>query len=319
MSKKDTSMKALLSKNEVFADACNQYFFHGENVVSPECLKELDSTELALPFGKSDRESVANQKYRDLLKHYTVKSDSKSVYCIFGIEAQSKVHYAMPVRNLLYDAMHLSKQVADTSRKHKEQKKSKGSAIEEITSAEYLSGFYKTDKIIPVLTLVVYLGVKPWDGPTSLSEMYTETDERILQHVMDYKMHILDLTHCNEEEISRFCDELFQVTTFVKSSETGKELKEKVIQSERFSHVSREVIDVVQNFTRYHFEGNGGKEDDAMCKGLIELREEGKAEGKADLLEQLMAGGLNKEQLMKALDVTSEGFDKMLLREPVEA
>lgn len=34
---------------------------------------------------------------------------------------------------------------------------------------EYLSGFYKEDRISPVVTLVVHFGAEEWDGPVSLS------------------------------------------------------------------------------------------------------------------------------------------------------
>ncbi len=325
MGRKDASMKTLLSKNEVFADACNQYFFHGKNVVKPESLRELDPTEIVLPFGKVDKEATANQKYRDILKLCTVKTDSKCTYCIIGMEAQSKIHYAMPVRNLLYDAMHLTKQVADKAKQHKEERKSKGKKGG-VSSDEYLSGFYKTDKLLPVLTLVVYLGTHAWDGPTSLREMYAEIDEELLEHVADYKMNLFDLTHQSDEEIGRFCNDLFQITTFVKYSGNFKEFKESVVQKERFSHVSREAIDVVQNFTNYRFKADDGKEEQDVCKAIMDLQDEARTEGKLEgkmeaaqeILQKFLAAGMDEKELQRMLSVTPEEFEKMLHWVPVE-
>lgn len=315
-------MKALLSKNEVFADACNQYFFHGNKVVKPEELVELDPTEIALPYGKISGEANTNQKYRDILKLCTVKADTNCTYCIFGIEAQSNIHYAMPVRNLLYDALHLTKQVTEIAREHNEHRKSKGGKKAGISADEYLSGFYKTDKITPVLTLVVYLGEKEWDGPRSLREMYAKVDQEFLHYAMDYKLHLLDLSHLANQELERFCNDLFQVATFVKYADSGKELVANVAQNERFIHVSREAIDVVQSFTKYRFETEDGKEGNDVCKGLIELKEEGRAEGKIeavqDILQKLLSGGASEEDLQRMLSVTPEEFNKMLRREPVE-
>ncbi len=37
---------------------------------------------------------------------------------------------------------------------------------------EILSGIKKTDALIPVITVVVYYGEKPWDGATSLHGMW---------------------------------------------------------------------------------------------------------------------------------------------------
>ncbi len=326
MGKKDASMKALLSKNEVFADACNQYFFHGKNVVKPDLLQELDPAEVVLPFGKEGKEAVLHQRYRDLLKLCTVKTDSKCTYCIFGIEAQSKVHYAMPVRSLMYDAMHLSKQVTEKARMHRKQRKSKGKELEEISSEEYLSGFYKTDKIIPVLTLVVYLGTDAWDGPRSLREMYEETEEEILKHVTDYRLNLLDLTHCDDEEINRFCIDLFQVTAFVKCSKSKDDFKKNIIHKEKFMHVSREAIDVVQSFTNYRFKMEDGKEEENMCQaldeiladekaeGIIEGKIEGKAEATKTILQKFLAAGMEEKEIRRMLAVSPEEFDRMLQR-----
>lgn len=52
LSKKDTISKIYMSKNEIFADAVNFYFFDGKQTVRPEHLRELSPEELALPYGK---------------------------------------------------------------------------------------------------------------------------------------------------------------------------------------------------------------------------------------------------------------------------
>lgn len=35
----------------------------------------------------------------------TVMTDDKAAYVLFGVEAQTDIHYAMPVRNVIYDAL----------------------------------------------------------------------------------------------------------------------------------------------------------------------------------------------------------------------
>ena len=34
-------------------------------------------------------------------------------------------------------------------------------------SAEFLSGFYREDRLIPIITVVVYFGADSWDAPKS--------------------------------------------------------------------------------------------------------------------------------------------------------
>ena len=115
----DTVTKAYMKDNSVFADAFNYLIYGGEAVVDPKQLQELDTTEIALPFGSQDEEGKqpeeAVQKYRDVLKSAIIKQDDEAAYILLGIENQTDIHYAMPVRNMIYDALQYGKQVTDTA------------------------------------------------------------------------------------------------------------------------------------------------------------------------------------------------------------
>ena len=77
----------------------------------------------------------------------------------------SRVHYAMPVKKILYDSMQYARQV---TKAHNQEKGNKPS------SGEFLSGFYKTDRLIPVVTLVIYLKFK-----TKISRRKREESKKI--------------------------------------------------------------------------------------------------------------------------------------------
>ena len=113
----DTVTKAYMKENTVFADAFNYLIYGGKTVVNPTQLKELDTTEIALPFGAQNENRTqpddAVQKYRDVLKSAVIKQDGEAAYILLGIENQTDIHYAMPVRNIIYDALQYGKQVAD--------------------------------------------------------------------------------------------------------------------------------------------------------------------------------------------------------------
>ena len=49
--------------------------------------------------GRAGKKTDAVQKYRDILKSAVIKQDEKMSYVLLGIENQTDVHYAMPVRN----------------------------------------------------------------------------------------------------------------------------------------------------------------------------------------------------------------------------
>ena len=86
----DTVTKAYMKDNSVFADAFNYLIYGGEAVVDPKQLQELDTTEVALPFGSQDEEGKqpeeAVQKYRDVLKSAIIKQDDEAAYILLGIE-----------------------------------------------------------------------------------------------------------------------------------------------------------------------------------------------------------------------------------------
>lgn len=44
------------------------------------------------------------QKYRDVFKRLAAMEDDNAAYLLIGIENQTYIHYAMPVKDMLYDA-----------------------------------------------------------------------------------------------------------------------------------------------------------------------------------------------------------------------
>ena len=164
MGKKDTQTKKFMSDPKHFADAFNSSVFKGRQVVKADSLslQEMDPTELGIVI-TDDAKDIA-QKVRDVLKKSIIMNDGKTAYLILGIENQSEVHYAMPVKNLIYDALNYGQQVNRIAALHRKEKDVK-------TGAEYLSGFCKTDKIMPIITLTVYFGAKEWDAPRCLKEL----------------------------------------------------------------------------------------------------------------------------------------------------
>ncbi len=151
--------------------------------------------------------------------------DGNAIYLILGIENQSKAHYAMAVKNMAYDALNYAKQVMEAKRSRKG---------ETMTSEEFLSGFSKDDKLIPVITLVVYFGAEPWDGPTSLHKMFETQDERILKFVPNYEINLIQPAMISDEDFPKFRTELGRVLEYIKYSKDKKTLQKRVHQEAEF-------------------------------------------------------------------------------------
>lgn len=89
-------------------------------MISASDLEEKDSTEVLSVLGVNEKEISHQQKLRDLLKGAIIKTTKKAVFVLIGIENQSDIHYAMPVKSMI--------------------------------------GFKKKDKLTPVIPITLYLG-----------------------------------------------------------------------------------------------------------------------------------------------------------------
>ena len=121
MGEKDTKAKEYLADNERFADLCNYVLFGGEQVISANALEERDTTEILSALGVDEKEMKAQQKWRDLLKGAIVKYTGEMYVVLIGVENQTDIHYAMPIKNMLYDAMNYDSQVREVAVKHRAQ------------------------------------------------------------------------------------------------------------------------------------------------------------------------------------------------------
>ncbi len=103
MGRIDVKSRLYLQQKELFADAFNYYIYDGNPVIQPEKLAEQDISELSVHYESDAKETIV-QRYRNVLKLTILTEDHQTAYLMPGLEAQNQVHYAIPVRNMLYDA-----------------------------------------------------------------------------------------------------------------------------------------------------------------------------------------------------------------------
>ena len=286
MGKKDIITKRFMRSKEVFADVFNYQLFDGVPIIQPNQLQELPK-ELDLVLDKTTKELTALSKERDVLMSYAGMKDDEAVYLLLGIENQSLVHYAMPVRNLLYDALQYDRQLKDIAEEHERERKSKGSGDKDISSGEFIGKFYKEDKIVPVITVVVYYGASPWDGPRSLHEMFNVQDDDILQYVADYHINLISPADMSDREIEKFQSNFREVMEFIKYSKDKEKLRKMVDEDERYQKVSKDAALVMDAMTSYELKIPEEREENVnMGNALTEIREEGRVEGRKEGFEQ---------------------------------
>lgn len=285
MGKVDIATKQYMSHRDVIVDVFNFYIYDGRQVIKPEKLQKIDTAEVALPYG-NDAE-IAVQKLRDNIMLWTMAMDDKAAYAVLGIENQDKIHYAMAVKNMLYDALQYAKQVEEAKRSYRNGLNKKRIKL---NSEEFLSGLKKADRLMPVITLVVYFGDKDWDGAKSIHEMLSVDDDELLSYVPNYKINLIEPAKISDEDYDKFKTDVGSVLQFIKhqSDEDGSWIKGKT----RFKHVEKEAVELINLITGSKITGEEKEEVVDMCRAwensinnaMREGMREGELKGKIEIL-----------------------------------
>lgn len=274
--KADTVTKDFMSDTNVFADVFNYYIYGGQQVIFPEQLTERDSVKLALPYG-TDGKVVPVQRFRDVQKMYTAMTDGMMEYVLCGVENQTDIHYAMAVKNNLYDALDYAGQVEETARMHRNvRKQTAGEGTDrKPNSGEFLGGFWKKDRLIPSITVTVYFGSDRWDGPLSLFDMMDVTDSRILSCMDNYHVRLIAPALMPDEEIMKFHSNLREVMLFIKYSKEKEKIDEILQMNEaRFRAMERRAVDVIEVITNAGLKYDEKEMKVDMCQAIQEMRME---------------------------------------------
>ena len=328
MGKVDRATKSYLTQSSVFADIFNFYLYEGQQVIDPGQLRELDPAELSMPYG-TDRKGEPVQRYRDLFKALSAMEDQRAAYLLLGIESQDEVHYAAPVRNLLYDEVHYAapvrnllydalqyaRQVEETARNHREQKDYRGR-----DRGEFLSGFYREDKLLPVITLVVFFSPKEWDGPRSLREMMAAEDAAIRSMLPDYRIHLVSPAELSKADFGKFHTSLGDVLEFIKYSMDKDKLVEWLEGEKQDLMLGQKEVEVLNACVNADLRIQPEEEGVKMCKAIQDWKAEWQREMAPILMEQLRKdmGGQIKEELRGAMEEELRGEVKEELRGAVK-
>jgi len=163
MAKKAAAVKQWIGNRKRFANLFNAKIFGGVQIIKPEDLEPIEG-ETHILIQTKDRKRQEIHRYRDIAMRWKGKMD----FMILACENQDKIHYAMPVRTMLYDGLSYVQQMKVMWDLRDE--------TDEMTNDEFLSKFCKDDKIYPVITLVFYFGEKEWDASLDLYGMRNQDE-----------------------------------------------------------------------------------------------------------------------------------------------
>lgn len=299
MGKNDIYMKRWLSDKERFTDLINGSMFQGRKVFSPETLR-VENTDQGMVLKNSDGRRITIQRYRDI----AMSAEDGTRIVILACENQEEVHYAMPVRGMLYDALTYAEQVLNIRQERREKKDLKG-------NAEFLSGLKRSDLLHPVITVVLYYGEEEWDGKKELHGllgMDREEYKLLKKYVPNYRINLIDPRQL--ENLDCFQTDLQIVFGMLKYRKSKSGLK-KYVNSNReyFSNIDTDSYNAVRAIL--------GSE-----RGLKEIKQKSGGIDMCQALEDLYQEGIEQgiEQGIRAfiLDYIEEGYNREKILEKLQ-
>ncbi len=306
MGKTNVAINRYLADNERFADLFNVVIFNGRRIVSADDLSELDTK--ARRAG-SERDKESHEYIRDQIKQW--KCGAKLL--VLGVEPESSVQYALPVKLMKYESIQYEKNYREIMKKHRKDR--------DLSSKEFISGFSRSDRLSPMLTIVIYHGRDEWDASETLHDLldFEGFPEAIRGEVMkycnDFHINLLDVNHM--ENSDKFVTDLREVFGFLARQNDKKSLRKYVEENENFRHLKEDTYEVIMSFGNVNVEDSWiQKEKYQMKEGIDvslairEWREELLIEGKMTelirLVERKQEKGLKIPEIAEMLEQDPE-------------
>lgn len=162
----------------------------------------------------------------------------------------------------------------------------------------------KEDRLHPVITLTVYYGERQWDGPYCLKDMIVEMPEEIAAIFSDYKMNLLEVRNSDRYVFNNTdVQSVFEITRDIFAGHFER-IQEKYGNKELGSDLltvigqmagSKELIRMSRN-----------REVNNMCTALEKLKEEGKMEGKKEVILTMLQNDYPISEICKLLNISEE-------------
>ncbi len=241
--------------------------YDGEQCILESEVHPLDSDVSGVIRGSYGEESL--ERRRDILRQV----EGRGNILIVGIENQSHIHYAMPLRTITYDVLGYISEAKEIASQRKKQRNEKD--IQE-SANEFLFGFGKEDRLTPIMTIILYYGEEPWEGPRSLHEMLMDMPEKFKEYIPNCRLNIVEL---NSDKIYDFHNEelklLFDISRVFLQGD-----KEALEQYEEIS-IDSELADILGTIIKSKFiiQQSETEGEVKMCTMLDEMEREAETRG----------------------------------------
>lgn len=179
--------------------------------------------------------------------------------------------------------------------------------------------FTKEDKLIPVITITVYLGTKEWDGPRKLSDMFGDVDEELLPFIPDYRINLLAPREITD--FTGFRTSIRQLFEVLQNAYDKEKMQEVLQNDEKFSNVDRETVEAINLFAGTDIDIDEKEEVIDMCKAWEDQKNEGRELGREEgrirqakvTALKLQKKGHSIEDIAECVDFDEETVKKWLV------
>ena len=179
------------------------------------------------------------------------------------------------------------------------------------SSAEFLSGFRKGNRLHPIVTLCVYYGENLWDGPITLADMM-EILAKFRPLVNDYRMHLIQVRESEELHFHNpDVRTVFEVSRDIYNKNYDK--LQNIYQEETLDPELGLVIGAItesKELINHALEKKGGSMN--MCKALEELKQEGAREKLKQIIRKKLAKGNTVKEIADALEENENVIQELI-------
>lgn len=240
MGAKNNALKRYLSDNNVIADIFRLAFGNDGLFFNPADLKDLDSVQVMEIPPKADTKdtkklSSYRERVHDGVAAMQTEFDGKPALFVLGVEGQTKISQAMPLRNLQYEDHSLT----FMAERMAEGVRTKG------VPGDWLSGWPKGAILPTPLSVTLYTGAGDWTGPRSLREMQANIPAALSWRVMEVPLNILTFKDICKYDPDSLLSDLGAVAAYIVYEKDSDKLEELIATKKIFHHMSRKGFDVV--------------------------------------------------------------------------
>ena len=297
MGRKDMAAKALMRRDEEFADAFNTLFRRAGISVDARSLVERNP-ETVVPVGW--RRSGWMARVNDIVNEGIVRRLGNTDCVLMCLENQTEAALDMPLRNLLSAGCRW-----EVCRERREERNLAEKRLKD--GAEFLSGLRHGELLPPVVVMALYLGRKPWDGPMRLQDMVDVRNPDLRAFMADCPTNVVSLVDLRDDEVWGMRSHLRPMSWLLRTQDDDGEMLRRAREDPLFRDAPSVLYRAFNQLTGADLSVPRQKEHNDMCLAIEKMKEKGRREGRKDEHEKsLKALEKEREKSSKALEEERE-------------